>query len=131
MHCPEGTRCTPWLIPVLAHPERIEAFEDDPGLLVKLVKQGMLSQITAGSPLGHWGEDVKQFTNYLLKRRLVHIIASDTHFPEHPRSPELLQGVEAASRIVGEEAAQAMVVDTPKAMLEGKTVELEPPRAAY
>jgi hypothetical protein len=35
--------------------------------------------------------------------------------------------MEAAARIVGEEAARRMVVDMPKAVLEGQPVEVEPP----
>ncbi|MDP7534392.1 MAG: capsular biosynthesis protein, partial [SAR202 cluster bacterium] len=38
------------MTPVLAHPERIEAFQRDPDLLAKFVNIGMLTQVTAGSP---------------------------------------------------------------------------------
>ena len=101
--------------PVLAHPERIEAIQRDSGLLVGLVERGMLSQVAAGSIVGHFGGRVKRFTQRPLRQRLVHIIASDTHFPNGPRSPRLLPGVEAAAAIVGEESARAMAVDTPRA----------------
>ena len=43
------------LTPVLAHPDRAEAFQSDPELLVGFVERGMLSQITAGSIVGHFG----------------------------------------------------------------------------
>ena len=115
------------LTPVLAHPERIEAFESDPGLLVRFVEGGMITQITGGSIVGHFGGRTKRFDNTLLNRGLVHVIASDTHFPDGPRSPILTPGVNAAARIVGRERAQAMVVDTPKTILENAAVEIEPP----
>ena len=115
--------------PVLAHPERIEAFQLDPELLVGFVERGMLSQITAGSIVGHFGGKVKRFTHTLLKRGLVHVIASDTHFPQGARSPALSPGVEAAARIVGNQEAWAMVVDTPRAILDDLPIEVEPPRA--
>ena len=118
------------LIPVLAHPERIEAFQRDPALLASFVERGMLSQITAGSVLGYFGGKAQKFTNELLRRRLAHIIASDTHFPGGPRSPKLVPGMEAAAKIVGLERARAMVVDTPKAILDGLPLELEPPLEA-
>ncbi len=114
-------------VPVLAHPERIEAFQRAPDLLASFVERGMLSQITAGSVVGHFGRRARRFTNTLLKRRLVHVIASDTHFPRGPRSPDLLRGVAAAARIVGEERARAMVFDTPKAILDDQPVDVEPP----
>jgi protein-tyrosine phosphatase len=117
-------------VPVLAHPERIEAFQREPDLLVRFVERGMLSQITAGSVVGHFGGRARRFTNTLLRRRLVHVIASDTHFPRGPRSPDLLRGVAAAARIVGEERARAMVVDTPKAILDDRAIDVEPPTEA-
>ena len=83
---------------------------------------------TAGSVEGHFGKKVRDFTRTLLRRRLVHILASDTHYAEGPRSPVLLPGVEAAADIVGEAEALAMVVDTPRAVLEGLPFEVGPPR---
>ena len=118
------------LTPVLAHPERIEAFQGDPELLASLVERGMLSQITAGSIVGHFGGRVRRITNNLLRRGLVHIIASDTHFPGGPRSPKLPPGLEAATGIVGMEKAKAMVVDTPRAIFENLPVKVEPPSEA-
>lgn len=114
------------LVPVLAHPERIEAFQREPELLASLVERGMLSQITAGSVVGHFGGRVRRVTKALLRRGLVHVIASDTHFPGGPRSPKLPPGLEAAADIVGPEKARAMVVDIPKAVLEDLPVEIEP-----
>ena len=114
--------------PVLAHPERIEAVQRDSELLAGFVERGMLSQITAGSILGHFGGRVERLTHSLLRRGLVHIIASDTHFPEGPRSPKLPPGMKDAANIVGEERARAMVVDTPRAVLDDQDVVLEPPR---
>lgn len=116
------------LTPVLAHPERIEMFQQDPDLLASFIERGMLSQVTAGSVIGLFGRRVKGITNLMLRRNLVHVLASDTHFPGGPRSPRLGIGIEAASAIVGEDAARAMVVDTPKAILDDLPVEVEPPR---
>ena len=113
--------------PVLAHPERIEMIQRDPERLAGFVERGMLSQITAGSIVRHFGGPVKRFAHRLLRRGLVHVIASDTHYPRGPRSPVLSPGAEAAARIVGLESAQAMVVDTPKAILEDLPVEVGPP----
>jgi protein-tyrosine phosphatase len=114
-------------VPVLAHPERIEAFQMDPSLLMRFVERGMLSQITAGSVVGHFGRRARRFAHTILRRGLVHVIASDTHFPNGPRSPDLLPGIEAAARIVGEERAHSMVVETPRAILDDESVEVEPP----
>lgn len=116
--------------PILAHPERIEAFQLDPELLVTFVERGMLSQVTAGSVSGHFGRKVQRFTTTLLRRGLVHILASDCHFPKGPRSPELFAGMVAAAGIVGEARARLMVVDTPKMVLEDRHIEVESPGSA-
>ena len=111
------------LTPVLAHPERIEAFQEDVELLASFVERGMLSQITSGSVVGTWGDEVKRFTHELLDRRLAHVMASDTHSPEGLRSPKLGVGIEAAASIVGMDCAMAMVVDTPLAILKDQAVD--------
>ena len=116
------------IIPILAHPERIEAVQINPELLSGFVERGMLSQITAGSILGHFGKKVQRLTHSLLRRGLVHVIASDAHFPDGPRSPNLFLGFEAAIEIVGEEKATEMVVDIPRAVLDDQVVVLEPPQ---
>ena len=117
------------LTPVLAHPERIEAFQRDPGLLLDLVERGMLSQITAGSTVGVFGRRVQRFTAHLLRRNLAHVMSSDTHRARGPRSPDLGPGIAALTRLVGEVSAMAMVVDTPGAILGGLAVEVDPPRS--
>ena len=116
------------LTPVLAHPERIEAFQTDPELLASFVERGMLSQITAGSVAGAFGQRVRKFTATLFRRGLVHVLASDAHFPSGPRSPELPGYLEAAVALVGAERVRAMVTETPKAITENRPVEVDPPR---
>ena len=106
--------------PVLAHPERIEMLQHDPDLLRMFVERGILTQVTAGSVTGQWGDEVKRLTHDLLRRGLVHILASDTHTPSGPRPPALLPGMEAAAGIVGAEKARAMVLDTPRAVIDGR-----------
>ena len=118
------------LTPVLAHPDRIEAFQRDPDFLADLVERGMLTQLTGGSVVGHFGGRVKKFTETLLRRGLGHIMASDTHFPDGPRSPRLRHCVDAAAKLVGPDRARAMVVDTPRAILEDLEVVVEPPGPA-
>lgn len=118
------------LTPVLAHPERIEAFQKEPELLREFIERGMLSQVTGGSFLGYFGGHVKKFTHYLMQRGMVHIIASDTHFPGGPRSPKLPPSVDAAAKLVGMEAAQRMVVEIPQAILEDRPLEIDPPTDA-
>ena len=109
------------LTPVFAHPERIEAFQKQPVLLERYIGMGMLSQLTRGSLLGHWGEEVRQFSFDLLHSGMAHILSSDTHSPHPPRTPELGEALEITSQIVGCQKAKAMVIDTPRAILNDRT----------
>ena len=115
------------LTPVLAHPERIEAFQEDVDLLASFVERGMISQITSGSVVGTWGDEVKRFTHELLEMGLAHVMASDTHSPTGLRAPKLGVGIEAAAGIVGMDRALAMVVDTPLAILEDRDIHFSGP----
>lgn len=105
------------LIPVFAHPERIEAFQRQPALLERYIEMGMLSQLTRGSLLGHWGKEVRHFSLELLRNGMAHLLSSDTHSPRPPRTPELGKAVEVASKILGCQKAKAMVTDIPYAIL--------------
>ena len=109
------------LVPVLAHPERIEAFQRQPALLERYIGMGMLSQITRGSLLGHWGEEVRKFSVELLRSGMAHILSSDTHSPRPPRTPELGEALKITSGIVGYRKAKAMVTDTPRAILNNES----------
>mgnify|MGYP001175784958 CR=1 FL=1 len=115
------------IVPVLAHPERLEVFQERRDLLFDFIERGMLSQVTAGSVVGLFGGSTKRVTHRMIRDGLVHIIASDTHYPHGPRSPLITAGLEATARIVGKELAEAMVVDTPKAILDDRPIQLQPP----
>lgn len=66
-------------IPVLAHPERIPCFWDEPDRLRRWVSRGVLLQVTAGSILGDFGRQAMEFSEWLLDEELVHLVASDAH----------------------------------------------------
>ncbi len=114
------------LTPVFAHPERIEAFQRNPQLLQRYIAMGMLSQLTRGSLLGHWGEPVRLFALELMRCGMAHILSSDTHSPCGKRTPELGEALRIASEVTSARHAEAMTLHVPKAMLEGKPVPMMP-----
>ena len=80
---------------LIAHPERIAAFERKPKVVEQLVEQGCVTSVTAGSVGGQFGGTVKRFTHELFARGLVHNLASDAHDAD-VRSPALRPALEAA-----------------------------------
>jgi protein-tyrosine phosphatase len=113
--------------PVLAHPERNAAIQEDLSLLQRLVERGILAQVTAASLTGHFGGRVKKIAEEFVERRLVHVIATDAHSHDGARSPLLSQAVSLASKLVGEETARRMVTEVPDALLKGHQLVVEPP----
>jgi protein-tyrosine phosphatase len=109
---------------VLAHPERIRYFQEDPQRYEAVVRVGAYGQITTGSILGVFGSRAQQYSNELLRKGLVHVLASDGHNTRNRRSPVLTPALEAVVPMVGEAFARTMVEDTPRALLEGRTPEI-------
>ncbi len=110
---------------VLAHPERIRFFQDDISRYEAVVHQGATGQITTGSVLGVFGSEIADFSEELLTKGLIHVLATDAH-NVRGRPPLLVEAVEVVADWVGEERALAMVHGAPRALLEGRTPELPP-----
>lgn len=108
--------------PILAHPERCAPVARKLEILRHWVHSGVLVQITAASLSGRFGRELRRLCERLVREGLVHLIASDSH-GVHDRPPRLREAREAAARIVGEEAARAMVEEVPRRILAGEEVE--------
>jgi protein-tyrosine phosphatase len=64
---------------LLAHPERCPALHREPQMVESLVRNGVLTSVTAGSLVGRFGSEVRRFARRLLDQGLVHNVASDAH----------------------------------------------------
>lgn len=113
------------LRPIVVHPERNLAIQNNPQVLANLVQKGALAQITAGSITGALGKESQKASKELLQQNLVHIIASDGHTARGTRKPLLSAGAAAAARVVGREAARNMVEDIPQAILQDRKPDLD------
>lgn len=69
------------LIPILAHPERYYYFHKNFKEYEKLLEKGVLFQGNFGSIVGRYGNDVKKVFLKLLKRDMLHFLATDCHRP--------------------------------------------------
>ncbi len=107
------------ILPVFAHPERIRFFQDDIRRYEEVVRLGAWGQITTGSVLGTFGSSIRDFSEELLRKGLIHVLASDSH-NLRGRPPRLGQALEAVSGLVGEGQAGRMVEETPASFLAGR-----------
>lgn len=110
---------TKGIIPIITHPERNLEIGQKPQRYGEMIRMGCLGQVTAMSLTGGFGAGVRRAAERLLKNRLLHVIASDTHSINR-RPPLLSTAVRAAEKIVGNEEAQKMVTEYPQAIVEGR-----------
>jgi protein-tyrosine phosphatase len=98
------------ITPVISHPERNLEIARRPQRYTDMVQMGCLGQAAEN----------------LLRKNLVHFIATDAH-SANGRPPVLSDAVRAAAKIVGKEQARKMVTEYPQAILEGSRPSLPEP----
>ncbi len=106
------------IVPIIAHAERIAAFQRKPELVDQLVKIGARVQINAHCLTKRAIPGERKCAEWLLKNRLVHFIASDVH-SLNGRPPILSKALKNATRIIGEEEARALVYRNPELIING------------
>jgi protein-tyrosine phosphatase len=114
---------------LFAHPERIRYFQEDLRRYEAVLRLGAFGQITTGSVLGVFGEDVEEFSEELARKRLVQVLASDAH-NTRGRPPKMREAAARIARWTGDEFASRMTTDIPRAFLEGRDPDLPPPPEA-
>ncbi len=100
------------IVPILTHPERHPLLQRHPEQVVPWTELGCLVQITANSLTGHWGQRAKDASAWLLKKNLVHIVASDAHDLRH-RPPVLSPARNVVAQMLDEHAAMELVEINP------------------
>jgi protein-tyrosine phosphatase len=98
------------LTPLLAHPERYPVVQRDPDWLEVLIERGILMQINSHSLTGYHGAEAQRTAELLIQRRLVHVIASDSHSPGR-RNPIIRAALERAAEIAGRGYAEQMTAN--------------------
>ena len=109
------------IVPIIAHPERYRAIQQDQTRLATLIQRGVLAQITAGSLAGVQGNTARRCAEALLKRGLVHCIASDAH-GLHKRKPHINEGLQCASKVLGKGGVHALIESIPAAIVNNETL---------
>jgi protein-tyrosine phosphatase len=106
------------LRPIVTHPERNPLLHKKLSELEFWVRQGCLIQVTAQSFVGKFGRSAKSASDELMRRGLVHFLASDAHDGTH-RPPLLDEAWRYTARHYGEETARLLLEDNPRAALTG------------
>jgi protein-tyrosine phosphatase len=105
------------ITPILAHPERQRIFQKELVRLESLLRQGVLVQITASSLLRMQGRTAQRTAEKLLKRGLVHFIASDAH-SLHWRPPAITRSLCQVVEMIGQAKTQQLIEGAPTVIIK-------------
>ncbi|MGD0296087.1 MAG: CpsB/CapC family capsule biosynthesis tyrosine phosphatase [Bryobacteraceae bacterium] len=106
------------IVPVITHPERNATLQQRLEELSRWVEAGCLLQVTAQSLLGRFGSKSQRFAEVLLKKNLVHVIASDAHDLTN-RPPRLDLAYTYIAENYSAELARRLFVENPEKVLNG------------
>jgi protein-tyrosine phosphatase len=107
------------MTPIITHPERNPIVQQNPQRVLQWAKQGCVVQVTASALTGLWGERAWRAAEFLLKRKAVHVLATDAHDTKR-RTPILSTARQLIAEDYGNAMAQALVDDNPRAIVNGK-----------
>jgi protein-tyrosine phosphatase len=113
------------MIPIITHPERNFLLHTRIEQLSAWVDSGCLVQVTGQSFLGRFGAEARNVARQLMRRGLVHFVASDAH-DDQDRTPRLDDAYADVAGRFGEEMAQALFVTNPQAVLLGEMLPEQP-----
>lgn len=112
------------LVGILSHPERNVAMMRHPEIIRPWVAAGCLIQVTAGSLCGEFGSRVQGFCRWLVRRGLVHFVATDAH-SAHGRAPRLRQAFQRVEALAGRRMAAACCSENPAQVVQGRDVSAQ------
>jgi protein-tyrosine phosphatase len=108
--------------PVLAHPEMLPWLARDLDLIRRLVRRGVLVQLTAQSVTGRFGSPARNAAREIIEAGLAHVISSDCHDAIR-RPPGLSDAYNFVLRRWGRATADQLMVENPRAILTDQPLE--------
>jgi protein-tyrosine phosphatase len=107
------------LKPIITHPERNPILQRTPDSILRLADQGCAIQVTASAFTGFWGEPIQKIAEWLLKKKTIHVVASDAHDVKN-RPPILSKARRRIAELADEGTAKMLVEDNPSAIVAGR-----------
>ena len=89
--------------PILAHAERYKCVSASVQKAEELVSMGCYIQLNAGSVMGNFGYVTRHFCKQVLKKQLVHFVATDAHRADGKRAPYIEECARYIKKHFGEE----------------------------
>jgi protein-tyrosine phosphatase len=116
-------------IPIITHPERLGWIRRRYDVVRRLHQLGCPLQLTAGSLLGHFGQEAEEFTVRIIEDGMGSIFASDAH-GVRVRTPRLSTAMRLVAERWGAEMAENMFERRPAIILaDGNLPSVAPRRS--
>ena len=109
------------LRPVVAHPERYDAWLDADGLIDDLIDRGTVLLLDVASLVGHYGQRVQYAAEHMLDSGMFYAACSDAH--DVFDVDAVAQGIERMMQLIGKEESRFLLQQGPRHILDG-SVEL-------
>ncbi len=106
------------LVPILAHPERASALQQEPHLADNLIQYGAMLQVNLSSLQGVYGKRVHNTALEWIKAGKVQLLATDSHRVRRLNLLKLRRGIRSFD---------TLMVLNPRAVLEDKPIAPVPP----
>lgn len=107
--------------PILAHAERYGNICKEIGRMEDLAAMGCYIQVNAGSVMGQFGMMARQAARKLLKKELVHFVATDAH-NDGRRKPALLECAKFLERRYGKEYKERLLCVNPMYIIANRYI---------
>lgn len=104
--------------PVIAHPERYNPLFRTTEPIGAFLDAGVLAQLDVMSLVGRYGRAPQRAAERMLEQGAYHLASSDCHRVEHVDL--VVQSIERLRALIGDEGAQRLLADNPRALLEGR-----------
>ncbi|SHH02668.1 protein-tyrosine phosphatase [Kaistia soli DSM 19436] len=112
-------------VPILTHPERLSWIETHYAMMERLVRMGVIVQITAGSVTGRFGRRVQRWADKMLDEGLVHVVSTDAHNLTG-RPPNLSEARDEIAERLGEAESVHMTLTRPQVIIDNLPPERMP-----
>lgn len=110
------------IVPVLAHPERYDFIQDEPSKIFWFLQHGCLLQVNKGSITGRFGEEAEGISHWLIRERMAHVVASDSHGP-YQRTADMSAAYQYACYSSGDEYAYMLFNENPQRILDDEPID--------
>ena len=107
--------------PVLAHPERYEPVWKDIGILEPLLDGGAVLLLDTAALAGKYGRAPRRAAEELLEAGFYYAACSDAH--KASDAEDVKKGIKVLFDRLGDEDASFMLIDGPRAILDGRVEE--------